>query len=311
MELKHFYEAQQLNQEYIFSLFKLADEIRLAPERYQEALKGKVLATLFYEPSTRTRLSFETAMLKLGGSVISTENAKEFSSAIKGESIEDTARVVSGYADAIVIRHYEEGSVKKAAKVSTSSIINAGDGKGQHPTQALLDLYTIYRELGRVESIKIAMVGDLSSGRTVRSLCYLLGKFKNIEVIFVSPEHLKIGDDIKSYLKRHNINFREEDDLNKILPEIDIVYMTRVQKERMSIEDYEKARGKFIINENNLNMIRTDARIMHPLPHVEEIVLPIETEQKDKRAAYFRQSENGLWIRMALLLNLLKKVQDN
>jgi aspartate carbamoyltransferase catalytic subunit len=307
MELKHFYEAQQLNQEFIFSLFKLADEIRTSPEKYSEALKGKVLATLFYEPSTRTRLSFETAMLKLGGSVISTENAKEFSSAIKGESMEDTARVVSGYADVIVIRHYEEGSVKKAAKVSSSSVINAGDGKGQHPTQSLLDLYTIYREIGRVENIKIAMVGDLSSGRTVRSLCYLLGKFKDIEVIFVSPEHLKIGDDIKAYLKRHNINFREEEDLNKILPEIDIVYMTRVQKERMSIEDYEKARGKFVIDEKNLGLIRENARIMHPLPHVEEISFPVDVEKNDKRIAYFRQSENGLWVRMALLLSLLKK----
>jgi len=308
MELKSFYKAQQLTPDFILELFKLADEIRKNPELYSSSLRGKVLATLFYEPSTRTRLSFETSMLKLGGGVISTENAREFSSAIKGESIEDTARVVSGYADCIVIRHYEEGSVKKAADVSSVPVINAGDGKGQHPTQALLDLYTIYKELGRVNDLKIAFVGDLSSGRTVRSLCYLLGKFKGIEIIFVSPENLKIASDIKEYLKRHGEGFREENDLNKVLQEVDVVYMTRIQKERISAEDYEKARGKFIINENNLPLIKKTTRIMHPLPHVEEIALPLEVEQKDERVAYFRQSENGLWIRMALLLKIFGKI---
>jgi aspartate carbamoyltransferase catalytic subunit len=166
-------------------------------------------------------------------------------------------------------------------------------------------LYTISRELGRIEGIKIAMVGDLASGRTVRSLCYLLGKFSGIEIIFVSPENLKMGEDIKEYLRRHKINFREENDLNKILPEVDIIYMTRIQKERISIEDYEKAKGKFIINEANLSLIKENARVMHPLPHVEEIDLPIRIENKDARVAYFRQAENGLYIRMALLSYLL------
>jgi aspartate carbamoyltransferase catalytic subunit len=307
MELKSFYEAQQLTPMFILELFQLADKIRKNPELYSSTLKGKILATLFYEPSTRTRLSFETAILRLGGGIISTENAKEFSSAIKGESIEDTTRVISGYADCIVIRHYEQGSVKRAADVSSVPVINAGDGKGQHPTQALLDLYTIYRELGRVENLKIALVGDLASGRTARSLCSLLGKFKNIEVIFVSPENLKMGKDIEEYLTRHGIKFREENDLNKVLGEIDIVYMTRIQKERISEEDYLKAKGKFIINENNLEMIKKTARILHPLPHVEEISLPINVEHDDSRVAYFRQSENGLWIRMALLLEMLGK----
>ena len=277
--LKHFYEAQQLSHESILELFKLADAIRQNPERYSESLKGKILATIFYEPSTRTRLSFESAMLKLGGNILTTENAKEFSSAVKGESMEDTARVISKYADCIVIRHYEEGSAHIAAEVSKVPIINAGDGKGQHPTQALLDAYTIYRELGRIENLKIAMVGDLSSGRTVRSLCYLLGKFKGIEVIFVSPDNLGMRGDIKEYLKKHGIKFREESDLNKILPEIDIVYMTRIQKERISVEDYEKAKGKYVIDESNFSLINPKARIMHPLPHVEEIDLSIETEE--------------------------------
>jgi aspartate carbamoyltransferase catalytic subunit len=305
MKLKSFYAAQQLTSVDISEIFDLADEIRKNPENYSSSLKGKVLATLFYEPSTRTRLSFETAMLRLGGGVISTENAKEFSSAIKGESIEDTARVIGGYADCIVLRHHEEGSVKKAADVSKIPIINAGDGKGQHPTQALLDLYTIYKEIGKMNEIKIAFVGDLSSGRTSRSLCYLFGKFKGIEVNFVSPDNLKMAEDIKEYLKKHGISFREENDLNKVLSEVDIVYMTRIQKERISQEDYEKARGKFIINEDNLNLVKKTSRIMHPLPHVEEISLSLETEKNDERVAYFRQSENGLWIRMALLLKIL------
>lgn len=301
MEFMHFIEAQQLTPDLLFSLFKEADSIRDNLEKHSSDLKGKVLATLFYEPSTRTRLSFETAMLRLGGQVISTENAKEFSSAIKGESMEDTARVVGSYADFIVIRHHEEGTAKKASEVSSAHIINAGDGKGQHPTQALLDLYTIYRELGKVEGIKIAMVGDLASGRTVRSLCYLLGKFKNNEVIFVSPENLRMRDDIKEYLTRHGVAFREETDLNSVLKIADIVYMTRIQKERISSEDYERAKGRFVINEETLKLVKPESRVMHPLPHVEEISLPISVEQGDKRIAYFRQSENGVYIRMALL----------
>lgn len=303
--LSHLIESQQFTKELLFSLFKEADDIRVSPKKYAHELNGKILATLFYEPSTRTRLSFETAMLRLGGQVISTENAKEFSSAIKGESMEDTIRVVSKYADCIVMRHYEEGVAKRASEVSHIPIINAGDGKGQHPTQALLDLYTIYRELGKVEGIKIAMVGDLSSGRTVRSLCYLLGKFLDIEVIFVSPENLKMKDDIKEYLTKHKIKFSEKNNLNEILPIADIIYMTRIQKERISIEDYEKAKGKFIINENNIGLIRANSRIMHPLPHVEEIDLPIKIENEEARVAYFRQSENGLYIRMALLREMI------
>jgi len=298
--LKHFLEAQQLEPSIIFKIFKRADYFKLATDT-REILKGKVLATLFYEPSTRTRLSFEAAMVKLGGNVISTENAKEFSSAIKGETIEDSIRVVSSYADCIVIRHYEEGTALKASLVSKVPIVNAGDGKGQHPSQSLLDLYTIYKEIGRVENIKIAMVGDLASGRTVRSLCYLLGKFPGNEIIFISPENLKMKEDIKDYLKKHNVPFREETDLNKVLPEVDVVYMTRIQKERISLEEYEKAHGKYVLDESNINLLKSTSRILHPLPKIDEINFPIDLEKTDKRIAYFRQAENGLYIRMALL----------
>ena len=303
MKLKHLIESQQLDIETIFTIFKRADELKNSTVK---PLTGKILATLFYEPSTRTRLSFESAMLRLGGYVISTENAKEFSSAIKGESLQDTIRIVSSYADIIVLRHFEEGSSKIAASVSSIPIINGGDGGGQHPTQALLDLYTIWKEIGRVDNIVIAMVGDLKYGRTVRSLCYLLGKFRNVKIIFISPENFSIKDDIKEYLKRHDIKFEEQTDLNKHLPCVDVAYMTRIQEERVSAEEYQNIKIVYKITKENLNLLKENARLLHPLPHVGEIDLPIEIEQTDRRVAYFRQAENGLYIRMALLSYLLE-----
>lgn len=303
--MEHFIESQQLTPEIIFDIFSRADEFR-KDKLHEPSLKGKVLAALFYEPSTRTRLSFETAMLKLGGNVISTENAREFSSAVKGETLADSIRIISSYADAIVIRHYDEGAARIASSVSKVPVINAGDGKGQHPTQALLDLYTIYREFGRLNNLKIAMVGDLASGRTVRSLCYLLGKFPGNEIIFLSPEHLKMKEDIKEYLTRHGVAFREEKNLDLILPELDIVYMTRIQKERITLDEYTNAKGQYIINENNFHLLKPDARILHPLPKIDEIMLPLEIEENDSRVAYFRQAENGLYVRMALLVHLMK-----
>lgn len=303
MKLKHLIESQQLDVETIFTIFKKSDELR---NSITKLLDGKILATLFYEPSTRTRLSFESAMLKLGGNVIGTENAKEFSSAVKGESLSDTIRIISSYADIIVLRHFENDSSKIAASVSSVPIINGGDGTGQHPTQALLDLYTIWKEIGSIDNITIAMVGDLKHGRTVRSLCYLLGKFKNVKIIFISPENLSIKDDIKEYLKRQCIKFEEQADLNENLPHVDIVYMTRIQKERMSTEDSKNAKMTYKITKENLNLLKENARLLHPLPHVEEIDLPVEIEQTDKRVAYFRQAENGLFIRMALLSYLLE-----
>lgn len=303
MKINHLIESQQLDVETIFTIFRKADELRTS---IKNSLTGKILATLFYEPSTRTRLSFESAMLKLGGNVISTENAKEFSSAVKGESLQDTIHIVSSYADIIVLRHFEEGAAKIAASVSSVPVINGGDGSGQHPTQALLDLYTIWKEIGSLDNITVVMVGDLKYGRTVRSLCYLLGKFQKIKIIFIAPEHLSIKDDMKDYLKRHNISFEEQSDLNKYLPQANIVYMTRIQKERMSDEEYRNAKETYKITKENLSLLKDKSRLLHPLPHLEEIELPVKIEQTDDRVAYFRQAENGLYIRMALLLYLLE-----
>ena len=185
--------------------------------------------------------------------------------------------------------------------VSSIPIINGGDGAGQHPTQALLDLYTIWKEIGMIDNVTIAMVGDLKFGRTVRSLCYLLGKFNDIKIIFISPQHLSIKDDIKDYLKKHNVQFEEKTELDKFLPLVDILYMTRIQKERMSDEEYINANEKYKITEENLKLLKKNARLLHPLPHVGEIELSISTEQTDRRVAYFRQADNGLYIRMALL----------
>ncbi|MDE1865629.1 MAG: aspartate carbamoyltransferase [Candidatus Micrarchaeota archaeon] len=302
--LKHFVESQQLDEKLIYNLFRGADSFRQNP-RSNLNLDGKTVAMLFYEPSTRTRFSFESAAMGLGAKIIGTEDAKKFSSTAKGESLEDTIMVVGGYCDGIVLRHDQNGAAARAAEISDVPIINAGDGKGQHPTQALLDAYTIYRELGSLNNIKLAFVGDLASGRTVRSLCYLMGKFSGIDITFVSPENLRIGQDIQDYLRRNGAQFREDANLERVLPQVDIVYMTRIQRERISAEEYDRAHGKYAIDENNFRLIRRDGRLMHPLPHLEEIDLPVELVKNDKRVAYIRQAHNGLFIRMALLAHML------
>jgi len=267
--------------------------------------QNRIMATLFYEPSTRTRFSFETAMHRLGGHVISTENAAEFSSVAKGETLEDTIRILNGYADVIVIRHKEVGSAKRAAAVSRVPIINAGDGAGQHPTQALLDLYTIRKEIGSINGLRIAMVGDLAQGRTVRSLAYLLSKFRGVTMYFVAPPLLKMKEDILEHLRERNVTFVEETALDKVLPEVDVVYQTRVQKERFGdrIADYEMCRGVYIINQDTLRLMKPKSIIMHPLPRLDEITMEVD---EDPRAAYFRQAQNGLYVRMALLTQVLK-----
>ncbi len=303
--MKHIIKAQQFDRRKLAELFTRAQEMEAVIRGGgSNALAHYVMASLFYEPSTRTRFSFEAAMRKLGGEVITTESASQFSSAAKGETLEDTIRVVENYADIIVLRHYEIGAAERAAKIATVPIINAGDGAGQHPTQALLDLYTIEKELGRIDNISIAMVGDLANGRTVRSLAYLLGKYEDIEIYFVSPPIVRMKPDIKSYLKRHNVKFYEETDLKKVSAKVDVIYQTRIQKERFGerLEDYEKARGKYIIDKEILKVMKKDAIIMHPLPRLDEITKEVD---KDPRAAYFRQAQNGLYIRMALLKMLL------
>jgi aspartate carbamoyltransferase catalytic subunit len=271
---------------------------RLEKEK-DNSMQGKILASLFYEPSTRTRFSFESAMIRLGGNVITTENAREFSSAAKGETLEDSIAVVNYYADVIVMRHYEMGASERASSVSNIPIINAGDGPGQHPTQALLDLYTIERELGSIEGTTIAMVGDLKNGRTVRSLSYLLGKYKNIKIIFVSPQDLSMSADILEYLTKHDVAYEQVENLESILGRVDVVYQTRIQKERFpDTESYERYKGKYVITLKQVDMMKSNAIIMHPLPRVDEIAPEVDSSP---RAVYFKQAKYGLLIRMALL----------
>ncbi len=306
--LAHVIESQQFDRELLEVVFQTADQMKVdlfGERRFARSLEGRIMASLFYEPSTRTRFSFESAMLRLGGSVITTENAREFSSAAKGESLSDSTRIMNGYADVIVMRHNEAGSAARASEISCIPVINAGDGAGQHPTQALLDMYTIVDAFTGKNSLKIAMVGDLRYGRTVRSLSYLLTKYENVEIIFVSPPVCKMEGDIKAYLDKYNVPWREETDLAKVAPEVDCVYMTRIQKERFhDPEDYKIAAGKYILTPERVRTMKPDAIIMHPLPRVDEI--PKEVDD-DPRARYFQQAMNGLYIRMALLYLLLNK----
>src|SRR5213594_420943 len=267
--LRHIIESQQFSRALLEELFVLADDMKSQPHRYAGRLKGQVMAALFYEPSTRTRLSFEAAMLRLGGRTMGTDNAREFSSAAKGETIEDTIRIVSGYSDVIVLRHYEEGAARRAAAVSSVPVINAGDGPGQHPTQALLDLYTIRAELGKVDGVRVAMVGDLANGRTVRSLTYLLSKFKDVKVWFVAPPEVAMREDLKAHLDEHHVPWLETEDLAAVLPEVDVVYMTRIQKERFSdLETYDKVTGVYRIDKDALARMRKYAVLMHPLSRI-------------------------------------------
>jgi aspartate carbamoyltransferase catalytic subunit len=305
--LHHVIEAQQFDRSTLTGLFDLAARMEpLARSGGCAKYPHSIMATLFYEPSTRTRFSFETAMHRLGGRVISTENAAEFSSVSKGETLEDTIRILNGYADVIVLRHYEVGSAVRAAAASRVPVINAGDGAGQHPTQALLDLYTIQREIGHLNGLRIAMVGDLAQGRTVRSLAYLLGKFDDVRMWFVAPPPLRMKEDILQHLRERGVEYEEEDSLEKVLPEVDVIYQTRIQKERFGdrTADYEQCRGLYVINQASLDLMRPDAIIMHPLPRVGEIDPVVDS---DPRAAYFRQAQNGLFVRMALLTLLLDR----
>ncbi len=301
MKLHHVIEAQQFDLPTLNTLFEVTKKMEeiVARGGTSEYL-GRIMATLFYEPSTRTRFSFETAMHRLGGRVVSTENAAEFSSVAKGETLEDTIRILNGYVDVIVLRHHEEGAAKRAAAASRVPVINAGDGPGQHPTQALLDLYTLRKELGAIDGLRIAMVGDLAQGRTVRSLAYLLTKFKDVKMYFVAPPALKMREDILSHLREKKAWYTEETNLQKVLPEVNVVYQTRIQKERFDdrIADYEKCRGVYILNKESLKLMKPNAIIMHPLPRLDEITMDVD---QDPRAAYFRQAQNGLYVRMALL----------
>ena len=268
-----------------------------------QRLAGRIMATLFYEPSTRTRLSFEAAMLRLGGSVIGTEAAREFSSVIKGETLEDTIRMATAYADVIVLRHDEAGSAARAASVSTVPIINAGDGPGEHPTQALLDLYTIENELGRIEGLHVVLCGDLRYGRTARSLALLLSHYPGVHLSFVAPEVVQMRGDILSLLASRGVGYSVSASLADVAPDADVVYQTRIQKERFEDPtEFGRARGATRIDAAIMRLMRPDAIVMHPLPRVDEIAPEVDA---DPRAAYFRQARNGVVVRMALLDLLL------
>jgi aspartate carbamoyltransferase catalytic subunit len=303
--IKHVLSVAQFDRDFLLTLFEHANFLRNLPRSAQrQRLPAQILATVFYEPSTRTRLSFESAMARLGGTVLSVENAYESSSATKGESIEDTARIIAGYADAMVIRHPEAGTPARAASVVEMSVINAGDGASEHPTQALLDLYTIQRELGSIDELHITIVGDLKYGRAPRSLAMLLRQTRNTRITFLAPPTVPVGDDIKGALNEAGISFREEQSLESVLPEADVVYQTRIQRERFPDQaSYEQSRGYYLINRDAMDMLPGRAIVLHPLPRVDEIDPAVD---EDPRAAYFRQAENGVFVRMALLDLLLR-----
>lgn len=303
MKPHHIIESQQFTLPLLMELFELANHMEKVVARGgTQDYHNKIMASLFYEPSTRTRFSFEAAMLRLGGKTISTERAQEFSSVMMGETLEDTIRVVGNYSDVIVLRHNEIGGARRAADVSSVPVINAGDGKGgQHPTQALLDLYTIFKELKTIDGVNVAMVGNLVDGRTVRSLAYLLGKFDRVKLFFVAPPALQIRQDILDYLARHDVWFAVERDLKKILPEVDVVYSTRIEPKMLKGK---KHPGGYFIDAEVLKLMKTHALLMHPLPRLNEISQDVDT---DPRSAYFRQTRYGVLVRMALLEYVLSR----
>ncbi len=301
---KHVLSVEQFNKESLDFLFQKADEFKEQiddPKQRRDLADkyfGRQLCPLFYEPSTRTRLSFEKAALNFGMGVSGTENAKEFSSAIKGETLEDTIKVIGGYNfDVIVMRHHETGAAARAAKVSNTPIINAGDGKGEHPTQTLLDVYTVSRKCGRLNNLNVVIGGDLANGRTARSLAKMMSTYENNRISFVSIPELRIGEDIKEFLREKGTKFEEMSELPQAFENANVVYWTRLQKERG--ENLELLNNKsLVINEESLKLLPEKAIIMHPLPRVDEISVEVDS---DPRAVYFEQAKNGLYIRMGLI----------
>lgn len=301
--MKHLIDPTDLSVEEIDSILNLALDIIENKEKYSEVCKGKKLATLFFEPSTRTRLSFEAAMMELGGNVLGFSSA-DSSSATKGESVGDTIRVVGCYADIIAMRHPKEGAPMLGSMVSPVPIINAGDGGHNHPTQTLTDLLTIKREKGDLNNFTIGLCGDLKFGRTVHSLIKALSRYEGIKFILISPKELKVPDYIiTEVFEKNNIDYREVTTMEEVMPELDIIYMTRVQKERFFNEaDYVRLKDTYILDKSKLKNAKETLSIMHPLPRVNEISTELDD---DPRAAYFRQALNGKFVRMALILTLL------
>ena len=300
--MKHLMSPLDFSTEELEELFSLAKDIELNPAKYAHACSGKVLATCFYEPSTRTRLSFESAMLHLGGQILGFSDAAS-SSASKGESVSDTIRIISCYADICAMRHPKEGAPMVAAEKSNIPVINAGDGGHQHPTQTLTDLLTIHSLKGRLDNLTIGLCGDLKFGRTVHSLIHALVRYPNIHFIFISPEELKVPDYITDMLKEKGIPYEEVIRLENVMPSLDLLYMTRVQKERFfNEEDYVRLKDFYILDTAKMELARKDMLVLHPLPRVNEISVEVDD---DPRAVYFKQAQYGVYVRMALILTLL------
>lgn len=302
--MRHLIDPMDLTVEEIDRLLELADDIILHKEKYQEVCKHKKLATLFFEPSTRTRLSFEAAMMELGGNVLGF-SSEDSSSAAKGESVSDTVRVVSGYADIIAMRHPKEGAPYVASRNIDIPLINAGDGGHNHPTQTLTDLMTIKREVGRLDNITVGLCGDLKFGRTVHSLIKAMSRYENVTFIMISPDELRLPEYIiKDVFEKKNIAYKEVRNMEEVMPSLDILYMTRVQKERFFNEqDYIRLKDSFILDMDKLKNAKDSLCIMHPLPRVNEISTKVD---QDKRACYFKQARYGKYVRMALIMTLLE-----
>jgi aspartate carbamoyltransferase catalytic subunit len=302
MKLTHVVESQQFTVPLLMELFDRSRGMeRVVARGGSLDYQNRIMATLFYAPSTRTRFSFEAAMHRLGGRVLSTEQAQVFSSEVEGEQVEDSIRIIGSYCDVIVIRHHEEGGALRAAKVSPVPVINAGDGNGgQHPTQALLDLYTIYRERP-LDGLSVAIIGELDKGRTARSLAYLLAKFERVKIFFVAPPELQMRPDILAYLDEHGIRYELETDIDRVIREVDVVYQTRIRPERVADR---RGLTRYAIDSAVLQKMKPDAMILHPLPRTVELD---KTVDDDPRALYFRQAMNGLYVRMALLTMLLDR----
>ena len=301
--MRHLMSPMDLSVEELAKVLDLANDIEKNPEKYAHKCEGKILATLFYEPSTRTRLSFESAMLRLGGKVLGFSSA-DSSSAAKGESVADTIRVVSGYADICAMRHPKEGAPLVASMASQIPVINAGDGGHQHPTQTLTDLLTIRSMKGRLDHITIGLCGDLKFGRTVHSLIEALVRYEGVKFVLISPEELRIPDYIRDdVLKASGHEFTEVERLEEALPQLDLLYMTRVQKERFfNEEDYVRMKDFYILDKAKMELAGPDMLVLHPLPRVNEISIEVDS---DPRAAYFKQARYGVYVRMALILSLL------
>ena len=301
-KLQHVVESQQFTVPLLMELFDRARGMeRIVARGGSLDYQNRIMATLFYAPSTRTRFSFEAAMHRLGGRVLSTEHARVFSSEMEGEQVEDSIRILGSYSDVIVIRHHQEGGARRAAMVSSVPVINAGDGDGgQHPTQALLDLYTIYRER-TLNGLSVALIGELDKGRTARSLAYLLAKFERVKMYFVSPPETQMKNDILAYLDEHDVQYVQETDLDRVVGEVDVVYQTRIHPERVCDR---AALKRYAIDSSVLRRMKSDALILHPLPRTVELDKSVDD---DPRALYFRQARNGLYVRMALLTMLLEK----